>query len=135
MILARNDACPLSLEIDAARVRIYSDSMNHVPQMGGREAIARFTNPVDEFAVFLKGAAEHALAKSFKEMNEIFGLEMFAMEPAVVALAEQLRGKILALFMDTGGHPGYSYGVIQGTGGTAGHRGVEATGRATCVRC
>ena len=68
--------------------------------MGCREAVARFTNPVDEFAVLLKGAAEHALAKSFKEMNGIFGLEMFAMEPAVVSLAEQLRGKILALFMD-----------------------------------
>ena len=50
--------------------------------------------------VQLKGKAEDLLLESLKETNEIFGLELFAMVSAVMALGEQLKGKRMILFLD-----------------------------------
>ena len=50
--------------------------------------------------VQLKGKAEDLLLESLKETNEIFGLELFAMVSAVMALGGQLKGKRMILFLD-----------------------------------
>ena len=73
-----------------ADVRIYSDACT---TGGGMAAIALFSRPTGEFMVQLKGKAEDLLLKSLKETNEIFGLELFAMVSAVMALGGQLKEK------------------------------------------
>ena len=85
---------PVGSEAD---VRIYSDACT---TGGGMAAIALFSRPAGEFMVQLKGKAEDLLISSLAETNEIFGLELFAMVSAVMALGEQLRGKRMILFLD-----------------------------------
>ena len=81
----------------AVDVRLYPDACT---THGGLAAIAFFANPSDKFAVLLKGGAKAELLNSLRDTNAIFGVEMFAMVAAVMALRGQQRGKRMVLCLD-----------------------------------
>ena len=86
-------------------VRIYSDACT----TGGRLASVPFSaDHGGEYPVWLKGAVEGELIGGLNEITGNFGLEMFAMAAAVVALGEHLREKRIALPLETNAAAGAS---------------------------
>ena len=81
----------------AVDVRSYSETCTTV---AGAAAVALFSRQVTEFTELHDGTAAPVLDDSLVETNGIFGLEMFPMVAAVVALSAQPRGRRMILFVD-----------------------------------
>ena len=78
-------------------VRMYSDACTADGGLGG---VACSANRDDVLTVSPKGAAEGVWIRGLLWTKGIYGEEMFALVPAVVALSEQLGGKRVALSID-----------------------------------
>ena len=66
-------------------------------QAGSLGPFAFSRDAQDDFAALLTGKAEAAPTGSPLQTNDIYGLGIFAMSPAVVSSSDQLRGKRMIL--------------------------------------